>query len=152
MLFLQLCSATHFPFLNSNHPKKEGRCFFVLMSLWPSSSFIQDFLQHKSWTMAPYLLLHIYSGFRCMLVDGGHWHRVRWRTVWMGYTSSIIPEDLWRSIQPSSSHAGGSSWCHVRVSSNSISNSVMFVLNLAQLVLMFLPWDESLSKHCAHKF
>lgn len=48
MLFLQLCSATHFPFLNSNHPKREGRCSFVVMSLWPPSSSKQDFLQHKS--------------------------------------------------------------------------------------------------------
>lgn len=150
MLFLQLCRATHFPFLNSNHPKREGRYFFVLASLWPSSSSKQDFLQHKSWTMAPCALLslHIYSDFRCMLVDGGQWHRVRSRTVWMGYTSSVIPEDLWRGVRPSSSHL------NVRVSSNSISNSVMFVLNQTQLVLMFLTWEEPLilSKHCAHKY
>lgn len=43
---------------------------------------------------------------------------------------------------------------NVRVSSNSISNSMMFVLNQTQLVLMFLTWEEPLilSKHCAHKF
>ncbi|KAF2981598.1 hypothetical protein EK904_001060 [Melospiza melodia maxima] len=50
MLLLQLCSTMHFPFLKSNHSKREGGSSFVVMSLWPLSlcSSKQDFLQQKS--------------------------------------------------------------------------------------------------------
>lgn len=126
MLFLQLCRTTHFPFLNSNHPKREGRCSFVVVPLWPFSSSKLDFMQHKRWNVAPcaYLSLHVYLNFRCLLQDWGQRHRARSCTVQMGYTCSFIREDLERGIQSQwktspPAHAGGSSWRYVRMSSNS---------------------------------
>lgn len=99
MLFLQLCSTTLFPFLNSNYPQREGRCSFVVMSLWPLSSSKQDFLQPTSWHVAAwaYLSLHIYLNFRCMLLDWGQ-NRARWCTVQMGYTIHQIGPLKWHPV------------------------------------------------------
>lgn len=94
MLLLQLCSTMHFHFLNSNHPKREGRSSFVVMSLWPLSLFSskQDFLQQKSWKVAPcaFLSLHFYLNFGCKLLEWSQQLRAWSCTAQIGCTSSFI--------------------------------------------------------------